>query len=174
MFSSCCRERHNVVFQRLKSQGTLGDVILDVPARMVYLLSKGEIAMSSSLTQPHFHNEEAAYAYVEARVWPQVRSARIAAAWSESQDAGKTTRIGTYKCTTCRKPFTVKVGTIFEASHIADERVASGDLPDRRQQEGDQQQPASSHPGGHVEDRLVHVAPHPRGDALGRSGPVRV
>jgi transposase-like protein len=31
---------------------------------------------------------------------------------------GKSTRIGTYKCYACRKPFTVKVGTIFEASHV--------------------------------------------------------
>jgi hypothetical protein len=31
---------------------------------------------------------------------------------------GKSTRIGTYKCYQCRKPFTVKVGTIFEASHV--------------------------------------------------------
>jgi len=31
---------------------------------------------------------------------------------------GKSTRIGAYKCYDCRKPFTVKIGTIFEASHI--------------------------------------------------------
>ena len=31
---------------------------------------------------------------------------------------GKSTRIGVYKCKDCRKPFTVKVGTIFEDSHI--------------------------------------------------------
>jgi hypothetical protein len=31
---------------------------------------------------------------------------------------GKSTRVGTYKCYQCRKPFTVKIGTIFEASHI--------------------------------------------------------
>ncbi|MEC5325890.1 IS1595 family transposase [Aurantimonas sp. A3-2-R12] len=31
---------------------------------------------------------------------------------------GKSTRIGTYKCYQCRKPFTVKVGTVFEASHV--------------------------------------------------------
>lgn len=31
---------------------------------------------------------------------------------------GKSTRIGTYKCYKCRKPFTVKVGTIFESSHV--------------------------------------------------------
>jgi hypothetical protein len=31
---------------------------------------------------------------------------------------GKSTRIGAYKCYQCRKPFTVKVGTVFEASHV--------------------------------------------------------
>jgi transposase-like protein len=31
---------------------------------------------------------------------------------------GASTRIGTHKCYDCRKPFTVKVGTIFESSHI--------------------------------------------------------
>jgi transposase-like protein len=31
---------------------------------------------------------------------------------------GQTTRIGTYKCYNCRKPFTVKIGTIFESSHV--------------------------------------------------------
>jgi transposase-like protein len=32
---------------------------------------------------------------------------------------GKTSRLGLYKCYACRKPFTVKIGTIFEDSHIA-------------------------------------------------------
>lgn len=31
---------------------------------------------------------------------------------------GKSTRLGVYKCYACRKPFTVKVGTVFESSHI--------------------------------------------------------
>ena len=31
---------------------------------------------------------------------------------------GKTTRIGTCKRYQCRKPFTVKIGTIFEASRV--------------------------------------------------------
>jgi hypothetical protein len=31
---------------------------------------------------------------------------------------GKSTRVGTYKCYQCRKPFTVKIGTIFESSHV--------------------------------------------------------
>jgi len=31
---------------------------------------------------------------------------------------GKSTRIGLYKCYQCRKPFTVKIGTVFETSHV--------------------------------------------------------
>jgi hypothetical protein len=31
---------------------------------------------------------------------------------------GKSTRLGVYKCRDCRKPFTVKVGTVFEASNV--------------------------------------------------------
>jgi hypothetical protein len=32
---------------------------------------------------------------------------------------GKSTRIGSYKCYQCRSKFTVKVGTVFEASHVS-------------------------------------------------------
>src|SRR5262249_19698567 len=31
---------------------------------------------------------------------------------------GASTRVGTYKCYECRKPFTVKIGTLFERSHL--------------------------------------------------------
>lgn len=31
---------------------------------------------------------------------------------------GKTTRLGLNKCGNCRKQFTVRIGTIFEESHI--------------------------------------------------------
>ena len=31
---------------------------------------------------------------------------------------GKTNRVGLYKCYACRKPFTVKIGTAFESSHV--------------------------------------------------------
>jgi transposase-like protein len=80
-----------------------------------------ELAMSRSiLNDPHFHDEQAAYAYVEAHVWPK---GRICPHCGTVDDSGllkgKSTRIGLYKCYSCRKPFTVKVGTIFESSHIA-------------------------------------------------------
>jgi len=31
---------------------------------------------------------------------------------------GSATRIGAHKCYQCRKQFTVKVGTVFESSHV--------------------------------------------------------
>ena len=75
--------------------------------------------MKSVLSDKHFHNEEAAYAFVEARLWPNGPICpHCGGAERISKMGGKSTRIGTYKCYQCRKPFTVKVGTIFEASHV--------------------------------------------------------
>jgi transposase-like protein len=74
----------------------------------------------SILSAPHFHNEEAAYRFVEARVWPRGAICPHCGGVERNRPmTGKTTRIGAYKCYDCRKPFTVKVGTIFESSHIA-------------------------------------------------------
>lgn len=73
----------------------------------------------SVLSAPRFHNEEAAFEYLEAQLWPEgpvcpqcgetVRIGRL---------AGKTTRPGLRKCYACRKPFTVRMGTVFEDSHL--------------------------------------------------------
>jgi len=67
----------------------------------------------------HFHDEEAAFAYLEAKIWPNGpvcpkcgETARV------SKMRGKSTRVGVYKCYACRKPFRATVGTVFEASHI--------------------------------------------------------
>jgi transposase-like protein len=73
----------------------------------------------SALSAPHFHNEEAAYAYVEARIWPEGPVCPHCGGVERiGKMGGKSTRVGTYKCYQCRKPFTVKIGTIFEASHV--------------------------------------------------------
>jgi transposase-like protein len=73
----------------------------------------------SILSAPHFHNEKAAYAYVEARVWPNGPICPHCGGFERiGLMGGKSTRIGAYKCYQCRKPFTVKIGTIFEASHV--------------------------------------------------------
>ena len=75
----------------------------------------------SVLSAPHFQNEAAAFDHVEAMLWPngpvcphcqnadQERIGRL---------QGKTTRLGLRKCYACKKPFTVRMGTIFEDSHL--------------------------------------------------------
>ena len=77
--------------------------------------------MYSNLNAPHFQDEQAAYDYAEAQLWPhgpvgphcgnndQGRIRRL---------AGKATRARPRKCNECRKLFTVKIGTIFEDSHV--------------------------------------------------------
>jgi transposase-like protein len=77
----------------------------------------------SVLSADWFHNEEAAFAYVEAELWPNgpvcphcgnADGAKI------GRLTGKTTRAGLRKCYAagCRKPFTVRMGTVFEDSHL--------------------------------------------------------
>jgi transposase-like protein len=73
----------------------------------------------SVLDAKHFTDEAAAYRWVEARVWPNGRVCPHCGVVDQSGPLkGKSTRVGVYKCYACRKPFTVKVGTIFESSHI--------------------------------------------------------
>jgi transposase-like protein len=74
---------------------------------------------NSVLDAKHFHDEEAAYAYLEARVWPNGPVCPKCGGFERiSKMGGKSTRIGVYKCYQCRKPFRVTVGTVFEASHV--------------------------------------------------------
>ena len=76
--------------------------------------------MSKSIfSAPHFNEEAAAYAFVERHLWADGRVCPKCGVVDRSGPLqGKTNRIGLYKCYACRKPFTVKVGTIFEDSHI--------------------------------------------------------
>jgi transposase-like protein len=93
---------------------------LAYPKAMLPLSHKGITAMSKSVLEAKcFHDEEAAYAWVEARVWPQGPVCPHCGGVDRiSKMGGKSTRVGTYKCYQCRKPFTVKVRTVFEASHV--------------------------------------------------------
>src|SRR5262245_19571840 len=76
--------------------------------------------MQSILSAAQFHNEEAAYEWVEARLWPNGPVCPHCGCTKERVDKlkGKTTRPGLYKCYGCRKPFTVKMGTVMESSHV--------------------------------------------------------
>ena len=73
----------------------------------------------SNLSAPHFHDEEKACEYVEARLWPQGAVCPHCGSMDRvGKLKGKTTRTGLWKCYECRKPFTVKIGTIFEDSKV--------------------------------------------------------
>lgn len=72
-----------------------------------------------ALSEDFMHDEQKAYDFVESVLWPNGpvcphcgETKRI------SKMQGKSTRIGSYKCYACRKKLTVKIGTIFEDSHI--------------------------------------------------------
>jgi transposase-like protein len=75
--------------------------------------------MPSTISAKHFHNEVAAFAFVESRVWPNGPTCPHCGGTERiGKMKGKTTRLGLYKCYQCYKPFTVRVGTVFEASHV--------------------------------------------------------
>ena len=73
----------------------------------------------SVLNAAHFASEEAAYSWVESRLWPEGPVCPHCGGFTRiSKMQGKATRIGLYKCYQCRKQFRVTVGTVFEASHV--------------------------------------------------------
>ena len=74
----------------------------------------------SVLNNLRFHNEQTAFDYVEKQLWPNGPVCPHCDATGEKigKLSGKTTRAGLYKCYACRKPFTVRIGTIFEDSHL--------------------------------------------------------
>ena len=103
--------------------------------------------MKLALSAVHFHSEEAAYEFAEARLWPDGPTCPHCGAAKEhvGRLKGKTNRVGLYKCYACRKPFTVKIGTVFEIEPRADACMASGHLPVLFVEEGHFDPPASAH-----------------------------
>src|SRR5256885_206698 len=80
---------------------------------------KQGIMAKSILEAKALQDEAAAYAWVEARVWPEGPICPHCGGLDRiGKLQGKSTRVGVYKCYQCRKPFTVKVGTVFEDSHV--------------------------------------------------------
>jgi len=71
----------------------------------------------SVLSKPYFHDEAAAFAHVEAIVWPTGPVCPHCGSDKSPYDL-KATRVGLKKCSACRKQFTVRVGTVFESSHV--------------------------------------------------------
>jgi transposase-like protein len=77
----------------------------------------------SSLSAPYLHNEEAAHEFVEAVLWPNgahcPRCGSLDRITKVKANPAKRIRVGLYRCGSCKRQFTVKVGTIFEHSKIA-------------------------------------------------------
>lgn len=73
----------------------------------------------SIFNRPYFHDEKAALTELESLLWPDGPVCPHCGSIGSAYDLSKT-RIGLKKCAAkgCRKQFTVRVGTIFEDSHI--------------------------------------------------------
>lgn len=84
----------------------------------------------SVLSKPYFHDEAAAFEHVESILWAQgpvchhcgsmeqhyaLKGVRSKASKKNPEGVE---RHGLYKCRDCRKQFTVRMGTIFEETHL--------------------------------------------------------
>ena len=73
----------------------------------------------SLLSAEHFHDEAAALAFIETRLWPNGPVCpRCGERERVGRLSGKSTKLGQCKCYACRKPFSVTIGTVMESSHI--------------------------------------------------------
>lgn len=72
----------------------------------------------SVLSKPYFHDEAKAFEYLEGVLWPEGPVCPHCGSVSGKHYDLRKTRLGLRKCSDCRKQFTVKVGTVFEQSHI--------------------------------------------------------
>src|SRR6185437_15904955 len=73
----------------------------------------------SILSAPYFHDEKEAIKHLEGIVWPNGPICPHCGGFDRIYECnGKSDRPGLKKCGQCRKKFTVKVGTVYEASHI--------------------------------------------------------
>jgi transposase-like protein len=75
--------------------------------------------MTADLTNPVFTNEDKAREWLEASRWPNGPFCGYCGQFDTvSPFTGKSMGPGWYHCNSCRKKFTVRVGTLYERSHI--------------------------------------------------------
>ena len=76
----------------------------------------------SVLSKPYFHDEAAAFAFVESVLWASgpvcPHCGCMGRVYEIAPNPEKRVRIGLKKCGDCRKQFTVRMGTIFEESKL--------------------------------------------------------
>lgn len=76
---------------------------------------------SATLSDPIFHDEDAARAHFEKLRWPEGRTCPHCGVAGDDQSTllkGKSTRPGLYKCKPCGQPFTATIGTVYEDSKV--------------------------------------------------------
>src|SRR3954447_16531292 len=80
--------------------------------------------MASVLNEAYFHDEAAAFAALEAIVWPNGPTCPHCGAVDRInplkgvKDKKGRVRLGLWKCYHCKGQFTVRKGTVFESSHL--------------------------------------------------------
>ena len=76
----------------------------------------------SVLSKPYFHNEEAAFAYLERVIWTDgavcPHCGGVDRITKVKANPEKRIRVGLWRCGDCKKQFTVKIGTVFEHARI--------------------------------------------------------
>lgn len=75
----------------------------------------------SVLSKPYFHDEAAAFQFLESVLWPTGPICPHCGNYDPKRVyelKGKTTRMGLKKCAECRKPFTVTMNTVFQSRHV--------------------------------------------------------
>lgn len=84
----------------------------------------------SILSRPYFHDEAAAFQFLESLLWvdgpvcPKCCTVGEAGklegvkSKASAKNPEGVTRVGLWKCYACRQQFTVRVGTVFESAHI--------------------------------------------------------
>src|ERR1043165_6396687 len=89
-----------------------------------------EVSAMSILDRPYFRTEKAAFAHLESILWAdgvvcphcgtvdQAGKLQGVRSKASKKHPEGLERHGLWKCYACRKQFTVKVGTVFEAAHI--------------------------------------------------------
>ena len=78
------------------------------------------------LSNPIFHDETKARAYLESLRWADGRFCPHCGEAEKTSPAKAKNRPGLYVCLSCKKQFTVRVGSIFERSHIPLHKWAAG------------------------------------------------
>lgn len=76
----------------------------------------------SVLSRPYFHNEEAAFEYLEGVIWAAGKvcphCGGVDRITKVKANPAKRIRVGLWRCGDCKKQFTVKIGTVFEHARL--------------------------------------------------------